>query len=64
LPINSPSQTFLPQAHPEKWDMDGFTCPLSTMTVNALKPWTVSFHQDSLWGAMEKAFEYRAAVAV
>jgi hypothetical protein len=30
-----------------------FSSPLSALTVNNLKPWTVSFHQDSPWGAME-----------
>jgi hypothetical protein len=28
---------------------------LSTMTINALKPWTASFHWDLQWGAMEQA---------
>jgi hypothetical protein len=40
----------------------GFTHPFSVMTINALKPWTASFHQDLAWGVMEKAFTYRAAV--
>jgi hypothetical protein len=31
------------------------------MTINCLEPWTVSFHQDPLWGAMKKAFVYRAS---
>ena len=33
-----------------------YSSPLSTMTINALKPWTVSFHQDPLWGAKEQVF--------
>jgi hypothetical protein len=32
------------------------------MTINALKPWTASFHQDLPWRGMEKAFAYRTAV--
>jgi hypothetical protein len=35
--------------------------PLSTMALNDLEPQTASFHWDLLWGAMEKAFTYRAA---
>jgi hypothetical protein len=38
----------------------GFTHPFSAMTINTLKPWTTSFHQDPPWGVMEKAFTYRA----
>ena len=38
--------------------------PLSAMTINALKPWTVSFHWDPLWGAMEQVFTQRACSLV
>jgi hypothetical protein len=39
------------------WEVGyGFTHALPTMTINALKPWTVSFHQDQPWGAMDKDF--------
>jgi hypothetical protein len=40
----------------------GFTHSLSAMTIDVLKPWPVSFYQDLLYRAMEKAFAYRAAV--
>jgi hypothetical protein len=38
-----------------------FTHLLSTMTINALKPWTASFHWDLLWEAME-AFAYKVTI--
>ena len=38
----------------------GFIHPLSNITINDSEPQTVSFHRDPLWGAMEKAFAYRA----
>jgi hypothetical protein len=40
----------------------GFTHPLSAMTINVLKSWTVSFRWDLQWRAMEKVFAYRATV--
>jgi hypothetical protein len=33
-----------------------FIHPFSAMTINYLELWTVSYHQDPMWGAMEKAF--------
>jgi hypothetical protein len=32
------------------------------MAINDLEPQSVSIHRDLWWGAMEKAFVYRAAV--
>jgi hypothetical protein len=34
----------------------------STMLINCLEQWTVSFHQYLLAGAMKKAFTYGATV--
>jgi len=39
----------------------GFAHPLSAMTINALKPWTASFHWDPPWEATEKPFTHRVA---
>jgi hypothetical protein len=40
----------------------GFKHPLSIVAINDLETQMVSFHGDLQWGAMEKAFAYRATV--
>jgi hypothetical protein len=58
FPDTPPCKRYLTSGPP--WEVGySFTHPLSAMTINALKPWTASFHRDQPWGAMEKAFIYR-----
>ena len=40
-----------------------YSLPLSAMTINALKPRTVSFHWDPLWGAMEQGLHPKSLLS-
>ena len=39
-----------------------YTSTFLHITINSLKSWSASFHQDPQWAAIEKALAYRAAI--
>lgn len=60
--MSFPSQTFLLQKvfNLRSTLRRGYSTPFSTTTNKLFRIMDCLFHQGPLWGAMEKAFDYRA----